>query len=103
MLNVSLSYGLVIRQVIPFNAEGKQYLIGYAITSMRQYYVQVGGSILLLVMDKKVYYLVGSIGGSVGAYIPTLFGDKSLFSFWSIMGSLIGGLGAIYLTYKLSQ
>ena len=53
-------------------------------------------------MDKKVYYLTSSIGTAVGSYVPILFGANGL-SVWSILSGGIGGIGAIYLTYKLAK
>ena len=53
-------------------------------------------------MDKKVFYLVGSIGSIIGGYIPVMFGAGGL-SLWSILGSLIGGVGAIILVNQLTK
>ncbi len=52
----------------------------------------------------KVLVLTGAtIGGIVGAYIPSLFGDTDLFSAWSILTSTIGGLVGIWLGYLLAK
>jgi hypothetical protein len=40
------------------------------------------------------------IGSSVGGYVPTLLG-ADMFSLWSIVGSIAGGLLGIYLAYKI--
>lgn len=53
-------------------------------------------------MDKKVYYLVGSVGSVIGGSLPMIFGKDGL-SVWSILGTLVGGVGAIILVYKLSK
>jgi len=53
-------------------------------------------------MDKKIYYLVGSLGSTVGAYIPVILGAGGL-SIWSILGGLVGGVGAIVVVYRLSK
>jgi hypothetical protein len=53
-------------------------------------------------MDKKSYYLAGSVGTFIGGYIPVLVGASSL-SGWSILGGAVGGIGAILLLYKVSQ
>lgn len=51
-------------------------------------------------MNKGMVYLLISIGGVIGGYIPVLFGAGA-FSPWSILGSTIGGILAIYISYKL--
>ena len=53
-------------------------------------------------MDKKVYYIAGSVGSLIGGYIPVLFGADGL-SLWSILAGGVGGLGAIWLAYKLGN
>lgn len=50
-------------------------------------------------MEKFLYYLAIFIGGSIGGYLPTLFG-ASWFSLWGIFGSFVGGLLGIYVVYK---
>lgn len=50
-------------------------------------------------MDKKAVYLGATVGGAIGGYLPMLFGDNG-FSFWSILGSTIGGIGGIILVNK---
>jgi len=47
-------------------------------------------------------YLLISIGGGIGAYIPVLFGADG-FSLWSVLGSTIGGLAGIWVAVKISQ
>jgi len=51
-------------------------------------------------MNKGMVYLAISIGGAVGGYIPVLFGAGG-FSAWSILGSAIGSILAIYFCYKV--
>ena len=53
-------------------------------------------------MEKSVQYLLITIGGGIGAYLPTLFGQSS-FGGWSIIGSLVGGFIAIYFIFKLNN
>jgi hypothetical protein len=53
-------------------------------------------------MDKKVFYLAGSVGTGIGSYLPILFGANGL-SAWSILGGGVGGLLAIYALYKVSR
>jgi outer membrane lipoprotein SlyB len=46
---------------------------------------------------------IGMIAGSfLGGWIVTLFGAGSI-SFASIMGSVVGGIGGIYLGYQVSR
>ncbi|MCA9347738.1 hypothetical protein KC930_04135 [Candidatus Saccharibacteria bacterium] len=53
-------------------------------------------------MDKKVFYLAGTVGTTIGGYLPILFGADGL-SMWSILGGGIGGLLAIWVVYKLGN
>lgn len=53
-------------------------------------------------MNKTMMYLLISIGGGIGAYIPVLFGADG-FSLWSVLGSAIGGLAVIWVAVKISQ
>lgn len=41
------------------------------------------------------------IGSSIGGYAPVLLG-ADMFSLWSIVGSIVGGLLGIYLAYRIS-
>ena len=51
-------------------------------------------------MSPKVIYTLGAtIGGSLGGYLPALWG-ASLFSGWGIIGSTVGGLAGVWLGYK---
>lgn len=43
-----------------------------------------------------------TIGTFVGAYVPLLWGDSS-FSMSSVIFSAIGGVGGIWLGYKLGR
>lgn len=52
----------------------------------------------------KVLVLTGAtIGGIAGAYVPALFGDTDIFSVWSILGGVVGGLVGIWLGYLLAK
>jgi hypothetical protein len=53
-------------------------------------------------MDKKIFYIVGLVGTLIGGFVPMVFGADGL-SLWSILGGGIGGVGTIWLTYRLSQ
>ncbi|MCA9332576.1 hypothetical protein KDA00_01750 [Candidatus Saccharibacteria bacterium] len=52
---------------------------------------------------KSLMYIGAIIGGTAGAYLPALFGDSNIFSFWSIVGSLVGGLFGIWAGYKIQD
>ena len=41
------------------------------------------------------------VGGTIGAYLPMLWGDTNLFSVASIFFSMVGGLAGIWLGWKL--
>jgi len=53
-------------------------------------------------MEKKVFYIAGTLGTAVGGYIPLLFGADGL-SLWSILSGGVGGILAIVLAYKLTR
>ena len=54
-------------------------------------------------MSPKVLIYIGmTIGGYVGGYIPTLWGDGYL-SMSSIFLSLIGGIAGIFIGFKVSR
>lgn len=55
-------------------------------------------------MSKKTVYLFATIGGFIGSYLPVLiFHDNNMFSAWSIFGGLVGGLGGVWVAYKVGQ
>ncbi len=47
--------------------------------------------------------LLATVGVGIGSYIPLLLGDNDIFSVWSILGGLIGGIAGIWLGVKVSQ
>lgn len=51
---------------------------------------------------KSIIMLTAGLGGTIGGYLPVLFGASG-FSGWSILGALIGGIAGIYIGYKISQ
>jgi len=51
-------------------------------------------------MDKRVMYIFIGVGGTIGGYIPILFGAGGL-SLWSIIGSTIGGIIGIILANRV--
>lgn len=54
-------------------------------------------------MNKKIISLMAIIGGTLGGYLPVLFGDNELLDGWSILGGLIGGFVGIWLGVVLSK
>ncbi|MBC7943082.1 hypothetical protein H7X68_01105 [Candidatus Saccharibacteria bacterium] len=54
-------------------------------------------------MNKKVILLFASVFGILGGYAPFLFGEKDIFSVWSILMGLVGGLFGIWLGVVVAQ
>lgn len=54
-------------------------------------------------MYKLFVTLGAAIGGIAGAYLPFLWGDTDIFSGWSILFSVIGGLVGIWLGYLVAK
>ena len=55
-------------------------------------------------MNAKVWIITGmTLGSIIGGYIPSLWGDYSLFSFSSILGNLAGGALGIWIGFKVSE
>jgi hypothetical protein len=51
-------------------------------------------------MSSKTIVMLGMvIGSTVGGYIPSLF-HAGFLSIWGVVGSAIGGLLGIWVTYK---
>lgn len=48
-------------------------------------------------MNKKVTLLFAGIFGTIGVYLPILFGVDDGLGGWSILGGLIGGFVGIWL------
>jgi hypothetical protein len=46
-------------------------------------------------MSKLPMYIIMSVATGIGGYIPVLFGDSPLGG-WSLLGSVIGGIGGIF-------
>jgi hypothetical protein len=42
------------------------------------------------------------LGSSLGGYLPTLFG-AGLFSGWSVLGSVAGGIGGVFAGNRLGR
>lgn len=51
---------------------------------------------------KRLIWFLAIVGTYAGAYVPLLWGGDS-FSMASVIFSAVGGLGGIWLGYKLSQ
>ncbi len=52
--------------------------------------------------SKSLIWLGMFIGSTIGSFIPTLWG-ADIFSFSSIIFSIIGGLAGIFLGLKLGE
>jgi hypothetical protein len=52
--------------------------------------------------SKKLIYLFMTIGGTVGGYVPALWGD-SFFSMTSVLLGAIGSFIGIYIAFKLTH
>ena len=54
-------------------------------------------------MNTKTLIWIGAfVGGTIGGFVPMIFGADSL-SFAGIIGSTVGGLVGIWAGFKLSQ
>jgi uncharacterized membrane protein YeaQ/YmgE (transglycosylase-associated protein family) len=51
---------------------------------------------------KGLIYLGIFVGGTIGSYIPVLFG-QDMFSFASILGSAIGSFIGLWAGYKIGE
>jgi hypothetical protein len=52
--------------------------------------------------SKRLMWLFVFIGGTIGSYIPVLWGDNA-FSFASILCGGIGSIIGIYVAFKLTH
>jgi hypothetical protein len=50
--------------------------------------------------NKSIIWLGAGIGGTVGGFIPGLWGGSD-FGGWSILLSTVGGLAGIWLAWKV--
>jgi len=53
-------------------------------------------------VEKRNFYIAGTVGTAVGGCVPMLFGADGL-SIWSILGGGVGGILAIVLLFKLTK
>jgi hypothetical protein len=51
---------------------------------------------------KHMVWLGAGLGGTIGSFIPMIWGSDML-SFSSIIWSGVGGIAGIYIFYKMSQ
>lgn len=52
---------------------------------------------------KQLILLFATVFSIAGAYVPVLFGDSDMFSGWSILGGLVGGLFGIWVGAVVSK
>jgi len=50
-----------------------------------------------MLMNKTIILTCATIFGIAGGYVPFLWGDTDLFSGWSILMGMIGGLFGIWV------
>jgi hypothetical protein len=54
-------------------------------------------------MNKKTILLFAAIFGTLGSYVPVLFGAGTLLDGWSILGGFVGGILGIWLGAVVSK
>ncbi len=52
-------------------------------------------------MNKGFITLMAGVGGTVGGYIPVLFGASG-FGGWSVLGAFVGGIVGIWIGFKIA-
>lgn len=52
---------------------------------------------------KPIIWIMMSVGGTIGGYIPTLWGADSMFSFSGLIFSAIGSIVGIYIGFRISE
>jgi hypothetical protein len=52
---------------------------------------------------KPIILLLMSIGGTIGSYIPTLWGNTSFLSFSGLFFGAIGSIIGIYIGFRISE
>lgn len=53
-------------------------------------------------MEKKIIYIFIGVFGTIGAYLPVLFGQSALGG-WSIMGGFIGSIVGVVVGVKVNN
>lgn len=56
-----------------------------------------------IMSTKPIIWLMMGVGGTIGGYIPSLWGADSMFSFSSILFSAIGSIVGIYIGFRISE
>jgi hypothetical protein len=51
---------------------------------------------------KKAIWWGMTVGGTIGGYLPSLWGDNS-FSFLALILGALGSMAGIYLAYKMTR
>jgi hypothetical protein len=51
---------------------------------------------------KAAIWLGAGVGGTIGGWIPTLWG-AGVFSLWALLLSTVGGIAGIVIVYRLYQ
>lgn len=54
-------------------------------------------------MNKNVILFFAIVFELVGNFVPMLFGNNDLFSIWSIIGGVIGGLFGVWVGVIVSK
>jgi len=54
-------------------------------------------------MNKTVILFFAIAFELAGSFLPMLFGNNDLFSLWSILGGLVGGLFGVWVGFKISK
>lgn len=52
---------------------------------------------------KPIIWIMMSVGGTIGGYIPSLWGADSMFSFSGIFFTAVGSIVGIYIGFKMSE
>jgi len=54
-------------------------------------------------MNKTILMIAATIGMSIGAFVPWLWGDHDMFGIASLLLSMVGGFVGIWLGVKVSK
>ena len=54
-------------------------------------------------MSKTGYYILATIGGLIGGWLGSLFDGGNILGIGGILGSVIGGVLAIIIGYKIAK
>lgn len=53
--------------------------------------------------SRKLIWLGVAVGGTAGAYLPTLWGDADVFGVTSILMSAVGSIIGLWLGFKTAK